>query len=57
MGQGLPSMTVGTFGPASPGSKCPTIRCMAPAEPGTYELVCDLTGHREVGMVGTIEIG
>lgn len=57
MGQGLPSMTVGTFGPDSPGSRCRTIRCMAPAEPGTYELVCDLTGHREAGMVGTIEIG
>lgn len=27
------------------------------AEPGTYEIVCDLTGHREAGMVGTIEIG
>jgi plastocyanin len=27
------------------------------AEPGTYEIVCDLTGHTEAGMVGTIEIG
>lgn len=27
------------------------------AEPGTYSIVCDLTGHREAGMVGTIEIG
>ncbi|MGH9273474.1 MAG: cupredoxin domain-containing protein, partial [Acidimicrobiales bacterium] len=27
------------------------------AAPGTYEIVCDLTGHREAGMVGTIVIG
>ncbi len=27
------------------------------AEPGTYPIVCDLTGHREAGMVGTIDIG
>lgn len=26
------------------------------AEPGAYEIVCDLTGHQEAGMVGTIEI-
>jgi plastocyanin len=27
------------------------------ADPGTYPIVCDLTGHREAGMVGTIVIG
>jgi plastocyanin len=26
-------------------------------EPGTYEVICDLPGHVEEGMVGTLEIG
>jgi plastocyanin len=27
------------------------------ADPGTYEIVCDLPGHTEAGMVGTLVIG
>jgi plastocyanin len=27
------------------------------ATPGSYPVVCDLTGHTEAGMVGTLEIG
>jgi plastocyanin len=27
------------------------------AAPGSYPVVCDLTGHTEAGMVGTLEIG
>ncbi len=24
---------------------------------GTYEVICDLSGHREAGMVGTLVVG
>jgi uncharacterized cupredoxin-like copper-binding protein len=27
-----------------------------PIVPGTYELVCDIAGHKEAGMVGTIMV-
>jgi plastocyanin len=27
------------------------------ADPGTYQIVCDLPGHTEAGMVGTLVIG
>jgi uncharacterized cupredoxin-like copper-binding protein len=26
-------------------------------DPGTYEIICDLPGHQEQGMVGTLTIG
>ena len=31
-----------------------TVEFTAPAEPGKYEYVCTIPGHREAGMVGTL---
>ena len=34
-----------------------TLRIPSDAEPGTYQVICDLTGHAEAGMVGTLDVG
>jgi uncharacterized cupredoxin-like copper-binding protein len=34
-----------------------THRVEVDLEPGTYELVCRIPGHEQVGMTGTIEVG
>lgn len=31
-----------------------TVRWTAPARPGEYSFVCDISGHREAGMTGKI---
>ena len=33
-----------------------TITFTAPAEPGTYQIVCGMAGHVESGMVGVLEV-
>jgi len=33
-----------------------TVTFTAPAEPGTYQIVCGMAGHVESGMVGTLEV-
>lgn len=39
-----------------PPGKTRTVEWTAPRNPGEFEFVCDLPGHKEAGMVGTIVI-
>jgi plastocyanin len=34
-----------------------TLQVPGDAEPGTYRVICDLPGHVEEGMVGSLEVG
>ncbi len=39
-----------------PAGRSRTVPVTAPAKPGSYEIVCDLPGHKEAGMLLRVEV-
>lgn len=48
--------TVGLEEVVVPPGKERAVAWTAPRKPGTYEIVCDLPGHKAKGMVLTVEV-